>query len=64
MSEAPAGKGTTSLGEWAKTVLPWLLFALALWEPLQYLHLTFLEFSSGDEGVLLAGAQRILHGQV
>ncbi len=64
MSETAVAKGTTSLGGWAKTVLPWLLFALALWEPLQYLHLTFLEFSSGDEGVLLAGALRILHGQV
>jgi 4-amino-4-deoxy-L-arabinose transferase-like glycosyltransferase len=64
MSEAAVGKGAASLGERAKTVLPWLLFALALLEPLQYLHLTFLEFSSGDEGVLLAGALRILHGQV
>ncbi|MGA9751211.1 MAG: glycosyltransferase family 39 protein [Acidobacteriota bacterium] len=64
MSEAAVEKGTTSLGERVKRVLPWLLFALALWEPLQYLHLTFLEFSSGDEGVLLAGALRILHGQV
>ena len=42
----------------------WFLLLLALIQPLQYLHLTFLEFSAGDEGVLLAGALRILHGQV
>jgi len=64
MSEAAAGKVAIGLAEKAKTGLLWLLVALALLEPLQYLHLTFLEFSSGDEGVLLAGALRILHGQV
>ncbi len=64
MSEAVVGTGTKGLGERAKAVLLWLLFILALLGPLQYLHLTFLEFSSGDEGMLLAGALRILHGQV
>jgi len=40
-----------------------LLLALALLQPLAYLHLVFLDFSVGDEGVILAGAQRILRGQ-
>ncbi len=64
MSEAAAGKVAIGLAEKAKTGLLWLLVALALLEPLQYLHLTFLEFSSGDEGLLLAAALRVLHGQV
>ena len=42
----------------------WLVLLIAVAQPLQYLHLTFLEYSSGDEGFLLAGALRILRGQV
>ena len=41
-----------------------ILFATALAQPLQFLDLVYLDYSSGDEGVLLAGAMRILHGQV
>ena len=40
-----------------------LLLALALFQPLQFLHLVFLDFSVGDEGGLLSGATRILRGQ-
>ncbi len=62
-TEAVPQRGSRFMGR-AGAVVFWVLFVLALVQPLQYLHLTFLEFSSGDEGMLLAGALRILHGQV
>ena len=63
MSQGGPGNGGSELRSRLGLSLLTLLMAAALLQPLKFLHLVFLNFSVGDEGVLLAGAMRILRGQ-